>query len=169
MKKDKFITVMAIFDDNMQDKMQEIAMDFERQYGFDKKTKDIPYHITLGSYAVEETDEIVSRIEDVAGKTKTFTVKFAGLNHIGNAVRYMEPEMCEELLDLHSYFDSDYANGYEDWLPHATLYIHNEPEKINLPQEILDKVNQLTDAKIVGIELGEFFPAKKIVRVLFRE
>ena len=39
MKKDKFITVMAIFDDNTQDKMQEIAMDFEHRYGFDKKTK----------------------------------------------------------------------------------------------------------------------------------
>ena len=59
MQKEKFITVMAIFDENTQAVLESIQKDLEQQYGEDTKTKGIPFHITLGSYAVEETEKIV--------------------------------------------------------------------------------------------------------------
>lgn len=158
---------MAIFDDNTQELLQSIQKDLEQKYGIDTKTKGIPFHITLGSYAVEETAEIVSRIVNVANNTESFDVKFIGLNHFGNVVRYMEPEINENLINLHVHFDSDYANGYNGWMPHATVYRHNEPTEIEFSKEIVDKLEKLTNAKIIGIELGEFFPPKKIIRVLF--
>ena len=167
MQKEKFITVMAVLDDDTQELLQSIQYDLEQQYGPDTKTKGIPFHITLGSYAVEETEEIVSRIVTVAKQTKCFGVEFSGLNHFGNVVRYIDPKMNEELLQLHKYFDSDYANGYPDWVPHVTVYRHSAPMEIELPQEIVEKTDKLKNAKIVGIELGEFFPAKYIVRVMF--
>ena len=167
MKKEKFITVMAIFDESTQKVFQSIQEELEQKYGVDTKTKDIPYHITLGSYAVEETEEIVSRIMDVAGKTNSFGVSFTGLNHFGNVVRFVEPMISEELSALHMHFDSDYANGFETWKPHATVYRHSEPKEIEVSPSITDKLDRLSDAKIVGIELGEFFPAKRIVRVIF--
>ncbi len=169
MKKEKFITVMAILDDKTQEVIESIQKDLEQLYGMDTKTKDIPYHITLGSYAVEETEEIVSRIADVANKTNSFSIKLAGLGHFGNMVRFVKPEISEELLALHMHFDSDYANGFKGWKPHITIYRHGEPMEVELPKHVMDKFEKITDPKIVGIELGEFFPPKKIVRVLFKQ
>lgn len=168
MQKEKFITVMAVFDDNTQAVLQDIQNNLEQQYGEDMKTKGIPFHITLGSYAVEETEEIVTRIVEVADKTESFGIKFLGLNHFGNVVRYIQPEINEALLHLHSCFDSDYANGYDSWMPHATVYRHSEPMEIELSDAVKEKLNALTNAQIVGIELGEFFPPKKIMQALFQ-
>lgn len=167
MQKEKFITVMAIFDEDTQKRLQSLGEDFEKQHGTDIKTKGIPFHITLGSYAVEETDEIVARITDVANSTKSFEVKFIGLKHFGNVVRYVVPEVSEELKNLHLHFDSDYANGFNGWKPHVTVYRHSEPKEIELSKQIMDKLDEIEKARIVGIELGEFFPPKQIVRVLF--
>ena len=168
MTKDKFITVMPILDNKTQELMQRIQTDLEHQYGVDTKTKDIPFHITLGSYAVEDTTKIVSKIMDVAIQTSSFDIEFDGLNHFGNLVRFMEPKISDELLRLHSCFNSDYANGYDSWIPHATVYRHSEPMEIKLSDQIAAKIEQLKYARIVGVELAEFFPAKKIIRVSFK-
>ena len=124
MQKDKFITVMAVLDDKTQESMESIAKDMLQQYGPDRKTKGIPYHISLGSYAPE---------------------------------------------NLHLHFDSDYANGYSGWAPHATLYIHEESREALVSEELKSKIDAVKSAKIVGIELGEFFPAKFIIREMFEE
>ena len=169
MKKDKFITVMAILDDQTQEIMESMAKNMLQQYGPDLKTKGIPYHISLGSYAPEDTEEIVERIKQVAKETKPFEIKILGMNHFGNKVRFLEPELSEDLLKLHMHFDSDYVNGFPGWMPHATLYIHEEPREIELSKELAEKIESVKTAKVVGIELGEFFPAKFIVREMFEE
>ena len=169
MKKDKFITVMAVLDERTQKIMESMAMDMLQQYGPDVKTKNIPYHISLGSYAPEETKEIVARVRQVAKETKPFEIKLLGMNHFGNKVRFLEPELSDDLMNLHQHFDSDYANGYPGWMPHATVYIHEEPMEIELTKELTEKMESVKTAKIVGLELGEFFPAKHIVRVMFEK
>lgn len=168
-KKDKFITVMAVLDDETQELLQSIQYDLEQQYGVDTKTKNIPFHITLGSYAVEATTEIVSRIIEVANQTQSFDIEFGGFNHFNNMVRFIKPQINEELLRLHSYFDSDFANGYDDWIPHVTIYRHSEPMIILLSEKTVEKIERLKSARIVGIELGEFFPPKKIIRIIFEQ
>ena len=169
MQKEKFITVMAVLDDQIQEIMERMAKDLIQQYGPDLKTQGIPYHISLGSYAPEDVEMIVGRIKQVAGETKPFEIKILGINHFGNKVRFLEPELSEDLMNLHLHFDSDYANGYPGWLPHATVYIHEEPREIEVSKELAEKVECVKTAKVVGIELGEFFPAKHIVRVMFEE
>ena len=167
MKKDKFITVMAIFDGKTQKKFEELNGLMKKKFGEDGKTKDIPYHISLGSYAPEETEQIVERIKQVAGEIKGFPVIFEGLQHFGKVVRWMKPRMSEELMNLHLHFDNDYANGYPEWAAHATVFIHKEPTELELTDALQEKLEALKEARIVGIELGEFFPAKFIVRELF--
>lgn len=88
---------------------------------------------------MEETPEIVARIQKVAEQTEKLCVEFNGLKHFGNVVRYIEPEISEELLNLHMHFDSDYANGYSEWMPHITLYRHSKPTEIKVPKEIVQK------------------------------
>ena len=169
MKKDKFITVMAVLDDKTQELLESMAEELLKKYGPDRKTQGIPYHISLGSYAPEDAEMIVERIRQVAGETKPFEIKILGLNHFGNKVRFLEPELSDELMNLHLHFDSDYANGYPGWMPHATVYIHEEPREITVSEELEEKINSVKTAKVVGIELGEFFPAKFIVREMFEE
>ena len=134
-----------------------------------KKTKGIPYHISLGSYAPEDEGMIVERIRQVAKETKPFEIKILGLNHFGNKVRFLEPGMSDDLMNLHLHFDSDYANGYPGWMPHATVYIHEEPMEIELTKELEEKIEFVKTAKVVGLELGEFFPANFIIREMFEE
>ena len=167
MKKEKFITVMAIFDSETQKKFEELNVLMKEKYGADGKTKDIPYHISLGSYAPEDAEMIVERIKQVAVENKSFPVFFEGLQHFGNVVRWMKPRMSEELMNLHLHFDNDYANGYPEWAAHATVFIHKEPTELELTDALQEKLEALKEARIVGIELGEFFPAKFIVRELF--
>lgn len=167
MRKEKFITVMAIFDGETQKKFEELNTLMKQKYGEDGKTQGIPYHISLGSYAPEDAEMIVERIKQVARDTKGFPVIFEGLQHFGNAVRWMKPQMSEDLMNLHLHFDSDYANGYPDWLAHATVFIHKEPAELELSETMQEILEGLKEARIVGIELGEFFPAKFIVRELF--
>lgn len=169
MKKDKFITVMAILDDKTQKIMESMAKDMLQQYGPDLKTKGIPYHISLGSYAPEDVEMIVERIRQVAKETKPFEIKILGMNHFGNKVRFLEPELSEDLMNLHLHFDSDYANGYPGWMPHTTVYIHEKPRELEISEELQTKIESVKMAKVVGIELGEFFPAKFIVREMFWE
>ena len=132
---------MALLDDSTQQLLQQLQNELEERYGTDTKTKDIPYHITLGSYPVEQTDEIVSRIIAVAERSESFPVKLKGLGHFGNMVRYVSPEIDEVLRELHMYFDSDYANGYSDWVPHVTVYRHSEPAEIELSEQIVEKLD----------------------------
>lgn len=158
---------MAILDDKTQKIMESMAKDMLQQYGPDLKTKGIPYHISLGSYAPEDVEMIVERIRQVSKEIKPFEIKILGMNHFGNKVRFLEPELSEDLMNLHLHFDSDYANGYPGWMPHATVYIHEEPEEIEVPEALAEKIETVKTAQIVGIELGEFFPAKFIVREMF--
>ena len=167
MRKEKFITVMAVLDERTQKFMESIARDMLKKYGPDLKTKGIPYHISLGSYAPEDTEMIVERIKQVAKETKPFEIKILGMKHFNNKVYFLEPELSEDLMNLHLHFDSDYANGFPGWMPHATVYIHEEPKEIELSKELAEMVESVKTAKIVGIELGEFFPAKFIVRERF--
>jgi hypothetical protein len=81
----------------------------------------------------------------------------------------MEPELSEELINLHRHFDSDYANGFDGWMPHATVYRHSDTMEIELSKQTVDKLGKLINTKIVGIELGEFFPPRKIIRVMFKQ
>lgn len=169
MKKEKFITVMAVLDDRTQEIMERMAKDMQQQYGPDVKTKGIPYHISLGSYAPEDKELIVERIKQVAKETKPFEIKLLGLNHFGNKVRFLEPEFSDDLMKLHLHFDSDYANGYSGWAPHATVYVHEEPQEIEVSKKLEEKLTLVKTAMVVGIELGEFFPAKFIEREMFEK
>lgn len=165
-QKEKFITVMAVFDEETQQKMQALSEVFAQTCGPDLKTGSIPYHITLGSYAVEDTDEIVGRTIRTAKETEALDVKFSRLDSFGNVVWLMEPEISDELMALHLLFDSDYANGYPGWMPHATIYRSGAPIDATFPAEISEIAGALKSGKITGIELGEFFPPKKIISVM---
>jgi len=166
MKKDKFLTVMAVLDDDTQSAMSKIQQAIKNKISEGTQTTGIPFHITLGSYPTDMEDELVCAIDKVVSELEEFSIEFAGYNDFGNRVLFLEPNIPCELLTLRKEFECDYAEGF-DWVPHATLFCGEEHE-IAMAKAILDELDLPKRAKIVAIELGEFFPPRKIVRKEFR-
>ena len=167
MNERKFLTVMAVFDPQTQEKLSSIQKYLINNISCGTQTIGIPFHITLGSYPVDELVSVISKINQVAATAKSFDIQLKGYNHFGNRVFFLEPEIIYDLVKLRKSFECDYANGF-DWVPHATLYCgeFDEVEKANM---IVPKNNLPIKARIVGIELGEFFPPNKKYSVNFKE
>ena len=161
----RFLTVMAVFDDQTQNKLGEIQSFFIKNVSVGSQTMGIPFHLTLGSYPVNELDNIIEQIKSIAQNTVPFDIKLLGYGNFGNRVLFLEPEVTEELILLRKSFERDYANGF-DWVPHATLFC-GEGDDVVRAREIAPKHDFPITAQIVGIELGEFFPPSKKFSINF--
>lgn len=162
----EFLTVMAVFDCETQSMLGKIQNYLIENVSNGTQTMGIPFHLTLGSYPVNNLDEVIEKIESVAQTTESFDIKFVGYGKFGNKVFFLEPEISQELLELRKYFECDYANGF-DWVPHATLFC-GEDDEIIKAEQIATKLDFPLSAKIVGIELGKFFPAEKKFSIDFK-
>ena len=162
MSDNKFLTVMAVFDDKTQKLLGRIQQSIIDKAGEGTQTMGIPFHITLGSYPTVEESAVVDKIKAVAAKASAFPIKLGGFNSFGDSVLYLEPEIPDELKELRAQFECDFANGFE-WVPHATLFCGDEVA-VKKAKQIVAGIDGEIDASIVAIELGEFFPPRKIVR-----
>lgn len=165
MNEKKFLTVMAVFDSQTQQKLGKIQSDIIEHVGEGTQTMGIPFHITLGSYATDELDVVIELIRKAAENMKPFDIRLLGQDSFGNKVLFLKPEKSEELFRLRAYFEKDYAHGHE-WVPHATL-ICGEEKQVQNARELVCTLDLPQKATVVGIELGEFFPPKKIIRIDF--
>ena len=165
MENKKFLTVMAVFDDKTQERLAQIQSRIIENVGDGTQTMGIPFHLTLGSYPTESEVEVVAQIEKVASGAKPFEVLLVAYNTFSDKVLFLEPTKPQELIDLRKSFERDYANGFE-WVPHATLFC-GEREDVVKAKSYLPEIKEPISTKIVGIELGEFFPPRKIIRIDF--
>lgn len=161
MKQDKFLTIFAVFDDDTQQKLKALQ-DKVLSLGYDgTQTMGIPFHITLGSFKVEDELELIARIKDVCSKHCAFEINLNKVNHFNNRVLFIEPEENIKLRCLHDLFDGNYADGLP-WHAHATIFCGSEQQVIEAKQCLNDIFSPIT-AKIVGIQMGEFFPTRMII------
>ena len=161
----RFLTVMAVFDVQTQKKLAEIQRFFMENISSGSQTMGIPFHLTLGSYHTDELDQVIEQIKIIAGKAKSFDIELLGYGSFGNKVLFLEPGITDELVALRKSFECDYANGF-DWVPHATLFCSDEDE-VKRAREIAPALEFPISSKIVGIELGEFFPPEKKFSIEF--
>ena len=161
----KFLTVMAVFDDKTQEKLANIQSRIIENVGCGTQTIGIPFHLTLGSYPTEKERDVVAQIEKIAFVANPFEVLLVGYSTFSDRVLFLEPTKPQELLYLRKAFECDYANGF-DWVPHATLFC-GEADDVIKAKSYLPDICEPIRTKIVGIELGEFFPPKKIIRIDF--
>ena len=156
---------MAVFDDKTQERLANIQSKIIENVGGGTQTMGIPFHLTLGSYKTDLQDEIVDRIKQIASITSELDVDLVGYNTFSDKVLFLEPTKPDELIALRKSFECDYANGFE-WFPHATLFC-GEVDDVIKAKSYLPPICEPIRTKIVGIELGEFFPPKKIIRIDF--
>lgn len=165
MEKKKFLTVMAVLDDATQRWMNDVQGIIMEKVGQGTQTMGIPFHITLGSYATDELESVIEKIRAVSESAEPFCVDLCGYSDFNDRVLFLKPQINNMLKVMRSYFECDYANGY-DWVPHATIFCGTE-EEIKKAKELLREIEPPTRAEIVGIELGEFFPPNKKYSVTF--
>lgn len=166
MKKDKFLTVYAVLDDDTQEKLKALQNEI-LQFG-DKgtQTMDIPFHISLGSFPVEEEEVLVKRIDEISSQQKRFIVPIRAVNNFYNRVLFFEPERTDELETLQLAFDGNYADGFP-WHPHVTLFC-GDVQSVDRAKAFVDDRFSPFSCQIVGLEMGEFFPTRWITRKNFQ-
>ena len=165
MKQTKFLTVFAVFDRETQIKLKSLQ-DKILDLGYEgSQTMDIPFHISLGSFPVECAKDLTDKIKTVCSQTKEFKIRLNNINHFNNTVLFVEPAENTELQALHDLFDNNFADGFP-WHAHATIFCE-EADKVARASEVVESVFEPFEAKIIGIQMGQFFPTKILVDETF--
>ncbi len=165
MKQNKFLTVFAVFDDATQQKLKAFQ-DRVLSLGYPgTQTMDIPFHISLGSFKVEDEQELKAKIKEVCSQKDGFEINLNKVNHFNNRVLFIEPEENIQLRCLHNLFDNNFADGFP-WHAHATIFCGNEEQVIEA-KKCLKDIFKPVKAKITGIQMGEFFPTRMITEEKF--
>lgn len=157
---DKALYVLAGYDDrtemylaNIQNKLYE--------YGFTgTHTKNIPQHITLGSFSTEKETELVDLLRKLSMEVPSFELTF---NHIGifggGRVLFVAPDSNEQLLKLKEMFGDSY-----NWTPHTTMII-DDPDVILKALPIVLHDFSSFCGRIETLHLYEFWPTRHIMSV----
>ena len=129
------------------------------------QTKNIPMHFTLGSYDMDQEEELKERLVKTAETHDAFSVSF---NHIGlfrfpqNDVLFIAPEVSREMLCLKdSFMDS---KDRFNWSPHTTLLI-DEAEMIQKAIPVVMDGFAPVEGKVKVLHLYEFWPTRHILSV----
>lgn len=165
MKKDKFLTVYAVLDEDTQKYLKAIQEDLLQLGDAGTQTMGIPFHISLGSFPVEEEKVLAKRIAEISLVQKPFPVQLRAVNHFYNRVLFLEPERTHELEKLQLAFDGNYADGFP-WHPHVTLF-RGDVQSVEKAKEFIAGKFRPFLCQIVGLEMGEFFPTRWITRKYF--
>ena len=161
MEQNKFLTVFAVYDDDTQAILKKYQDSVINATYSGTQTMNIPFHVTLGSFPVEHEKELIDRIKLACNENFEFDINLSRVGHFNNKVLFIEPEYTEQLMNLHALFDNNYPYGFP-YHAHTTIFCGEEQQVIKA-KAILTELFESRQAKIVGIQMGEFFPTRMIV------
>ena len=123
-------------------------------------TKNIPQHITLGSFPTDQEDELTEFLHTLSNEVRSFDVTF---NHVGifggSKVLFIAPDCNEQLLKLKEHFGSAF-----NWTPHTTMLI-DEPDVICRALPTVMQHFSSFKGIVTTLHLYEFFPARHILSI----
>jgi len=161
---DKKLYLLAELDDNTQKIVRKFYGKILEENIIGTQTKDIPYHISLCSYSIENEKNIITLLNKIKGKFNVIEILFGGFGLFGLNVLFFNPAMNKNLIELYDFCKSNSYNKDNAFTAHMTLLI-DEPDKII---KILPKISNEYKAftgKIVSISLYEFFPKRFIHKI----
>ena len=156
----KALYVLAGYDDNteaylagIQNKLYEV--------GFTgNQTKNIPMHITMGSFPCEKEEEMVAMMKKLAQEVESFDITFNHVGMFGGAsVLFVAPDASKKLLDLKELFGTSY-----NWAAHTTMLI-DKPEVIYDALPVVMNEFKAFSGRVEKLHLYEFFPTRHIISV----
>ena len=162
MKDEKFLIVFAVFDDNTQQKLKGLQDKIlENNNSKGKQTMNIPFHISLGSFPVNDELKLQDEICKVCDTCESFDIMLEKINSFGSSVVFVEPSVNDNLIKLHKQFDNNFADGFK-WHAHTTLFVDDSEENVKKAKKVAIQNFTPVKASIKELWLGEFFPTRII-------
>ena len=96
---DKKLYLIAELDNDTQNIMKNYYKIILKHNIIGSQTKDIPYHITLCSYPLENERNIINLMDKINGKINEVEIQFSGFGLFGLNVLYFNPAMSKKLLE----------------------------------------------------------------------
>lgn len=153
----KFLCVMAGYDETTEKYLAGIQQKLYDKGYIGEHTKNLPQHITLGTFEVEKEEEIKELVCRVARSAKAFSITFNHVGIFGGArVLFVAPDPNRSLLELKQIFGDSH-----DWTPHTTMLI-DQPEKIYEALPIVIEDFKSFEGKVTSLHLYEFWPTRFI-------
>lgn len=165
---EQFLTLMADLDDNAQQVMSDWYEKL-REAGFTgTQTPDIPYHISLASFALDKEDEAVREMHLLA---EHFAPVAVHMSHIGmfagGKILYAAPDMNPAgLLNLQKAIRTETIDRFP-WTPHATILM-DETQTIQKALPLFVSEFRPFLAKITRLHLCAFWPTREIATVYLK-
>ena len=127
-----------------------------------RQTQGVPYHLTLGSRALEDEVGHAERLEVLCRTLPAFDLRLGHLGLFGQTVLFLSPNPNEELLALLRTFFPESGRGDHDWAPHVTLLM-DEAEAIGQALPMVAHAFEPFCSRIEAVSLYAFFP-KRLIR-----
>ena len=158
----KALYIMAGYDDKTEKYLANIQNKLYENGFIGTHTKNLPQHITLGSFPIDKEDELKNLLQELSKQINPFEITF---NHIGifggSNVLFVAPDPNYELIELKERFGDNY-----NWTPHTTMLIDN-PDTIFKALPLVMNEFSAFDGKVTSLHLYEFFPTRHILSVDF--
>lgn len=122
-----------------------------------EQTTGIPHHITLCSLPLEMRREVMDMLNR-SRRIPAFEVSVDNIGSFADRVLFVEPYVNNELSMLKNLFGND-----PDWAAHTTMFLSDNGGALSAKSH-LEQVFRPFRAKIVAVELYEFFPSKFLGR-----
>ena len=157
---DRFLCVLAGYDDRTGAHLAALQNDLYARGFCGTQTRNLPQHITLGSFPTDREAALVEQVRAVARETRPFSLTF---NHLGlfsgGRVLFVAPDPNRPLLALKERFGD--STG---WTPHTTMLI-DEPETVLRALPPLTGGFAPFEGRVERLFLYVFWPTRHIVDV----
>jgi 2'-5' RNA ligase len=161
---DKKLYLIAELDNDSQIKFKEFNKVILENGFVGTQTKEIPYHITLCSFLIDDEEYVLKLMEKINGKFNEIDITFSGFGLFGLNVLYLNPCYNKNLMELYYSVNESSLEKNNELAAHATLLIDEPENRINILPKINEKFSAFT-GKLVNISLYEFSPLKFIQKI----
>ena len=158
---DKFLCVMAQYDTETEQKLNEIQKLLADKGFVGKQTPNLPNHITLGNFSLSQEVLIKEKVKMASKQFHKFDIKLSNIGLFGLDVLFIAPSVNHELLDLQQYFNHDFADDL-GWTAHTTMLIDEHETIFKALPYVADNFKSFT-GKIESVSLYEFWPTRFIL------
>jgi 2'-5' RNA ligase len=155
---DKILCVLAGYDEKTEARLAALQNRLYENGFAGTQTRNIPQHITLGTFSPEEEEALLPRMRQAAGECAPFPVTFNHAGVFGGArVLFIAPDISHELLRLKEHFGP--ACG---WTAHTTMLI-DEPQTIYQALPLVMEGFSAFAGEVSSLHLFEFLPTRHIL------
>lgn len=159
---EKHIYAIAQYDEDTQQRLAALYLKLVNKGFTGTQTKGIPYHITLGTFDVEDEALVQSRAQAAAAAMDAFTIRLAYIGLFGLNVLFLAPAVKYELLNLrHAIAPCRDSADEFPWVAHSTLLM-DQPDAVHRAVPLVAEHFTPFRATIESIGVYEFYPERKI-------